>query len=213
MTSQDLLSVDAKILSILLTANGDTEVSTFNRVLEEDELIPFLERVRASNKSIVLTQGTFDLIHIGHARYIREAKRHGNILIIGVDDDEKARERKGENRPVVPLVERMEMLTHLRYVDAVVTKKASHPKWYLIKLIHPDTLIAVEGTYTDEQVGELSEFCGQVVVLPRQAKTSTSSKVRTLVLDGAENLTRILKERLPGFVHNIYEELKSNGGA
>ena len=129
----------------------------------------------------------------------------------GWEDDEKARERKGENRPVVPFIERWEMLCHLRYVDAVAMKKATDPKWHLIKLVRPDILIAVDGTYCSEEITELEKICGKVEVLKRQANTSTSAKVRTLVLDGAETLTRTLVQRLPEFVHDIYQEIKKEG--
>ncbi len=177
------------------------------------QAVDFAERARQVGCRVVLTQGTFDLTHIGHARYVREAKNQGHVLIVGVDDDAKARKRKGENRPVVPLEERAEMLTHLRYVDLVVLKRAEDEKWYLIKSIHPDVLIAVEGTYDEEEVIALSKLCGDIVVLPRQAETSTSAKVRKLVLDGAENLTQELVSKIPIFVHEIYEGLKKNGTA
>lgn len=179
---------------------------------EQEELKLLITQLRSKKAKIVLTQGTFDLIHIGHARYLREAKNHGDFLIVGVDDDAKARGRKGENRPVVPLVERTEMLMHLKYVDKVITKASDDQKWFLIKFIRPDTLIAVDGTYTEAELSDLTKICGRVVVLPRQAETSTSSKVRTLVLDGAETITRILIERTPKLIKEVYDSVK-NGEA
>jgi D-beta-D-heptose 7-phosphate kinase/D-beta-D-heptose 1-phosphate adenosyltransferase len=162
-----------------------------------DELVSFL---RKGGQHVVLTQGTFDLVHIGHARYVRKAKSYGSVLIVGVDDDKKARGRKGSNRPFIPLTERMEMLAHLRGVDFVVVKKHSHPKWHLIKLICPDTLIAVEGTYTEDEINELRDICGRVVVLPRQAATSTSAKIRKATLAGTEALLGALTRGLPNFL-------------
>lgn len=194
---------------ILAQAQINDGIDEKHRFLEtSEELSCLVEQARGLGHQIVLTQGTFDMVHIGHARYLREAKKHGRILIVGLDDDAKARERKGENRPVVPFNERCEILSHLRYVDAVVMKKAVDPKWHLIKAIRPDVLIAVEGTYSESDLLDLGKLCGKVVVLPRQAETSTSAKVRKLVLDGAENLTRVLCERLPKFVTEIYTELK-----
>lgn len=84
---------------------------------------------------IVLTQGSYDMLHIGHARYIEEAKRHGDLLVIGIDSDEKIRHRKGPERPIVPQEERLEMVAHLKPVDIVVLKELSHPKWHLIKTV------------------------------------------------------------------------------
>jgi D-glycero-beta-D-manno-heptose 1-phosphate adenylyltransferase len=205
-------NVEEKVDQILEHAQREPDIEACFRYLESDaEIIALAEHAKHAGLKVVLTQGTFDLVHIGHARYVREAKNHGDLLIVGVDDDEKARERKGENRPVVPFVERREILCHLRYVDAVAMKKATDPKWHLIKLVDPDILIAVEGTYRGAEIVELQKICGKVVVLPRQAETSTSAKVRKLVLDGAETLTKTLMERIPGFIQGIYHELK--GGA
>lgn len=188
----------------------------------EEDLLEAVRMFRESGLSIVLTQGTFDLFHIGHNRYLKKARSHGDVLIVGVDDDAKARGRKGENRPVVPLSERMEILAHTANADIVVVKRKDDKRWQLIKLILPDVLIAVEGTYTEEEVEQLKEFATSVVVLKRQAETSTSAKVRTLILDGAETLTGILsvelpekvaqslREMLPEAIASVYRRLKES---
>lgn len=195
-----------------MEAQNRMDLEPSNRyTADPEEIRAFVCQARELGFKVVLTQGTFDMVHIGHARYVRQAKKHGDLLIIGIDDDKKARGRKGDNRPVVPFDERWEMMAHLRYVDLITVKKDNDPKWHLIKLVRPDVLIGVEGTYTDEEVKELKGICTEVVILPRQAETSTSAKVRKLVLDGAENLTRILSERLPQFVQQAYNELKENG--
>ena len=140
---------------------------------------------KKQHKKIVLTSGSFDMLHIGHCRYLCHAKSKGDILFVGVDSDSKIKKRKGPDRPVVPQDERMEMLTYIDQVDHVILKKISEPKWELIKLIKPDILIATADTYTKLQAKELLEFCGKVVVLRRKATTSTSAKIR-LVQIGAE---------------------------
>src|SRR5271156_3110053 len=68
-----------------------------------------VKHCRGLGLKIVLTQGSWDMVHIGHARYLEEAKRHGDFLVVGVDSDEKIRRRKGPDRPVVPEGERLEM--------------------------------------------------------------------------------------------------------
>lgn len=193
----------------MMGVRKDLDMDPVARLMKnEDELSLLINQAVTSGRNVVLTQGTFDLIHIGHARYLRAAKENGDLLIVGVDDDEKARGRKGENRPVVPLIERAEMLGHLRYVDAIVVKKANDPHWHLIKFIKPNVLIAVEGTYSPDELEELKEFCDEVRVLPRQANTSTSAQVRTLVLDGADTLKRIIVERIPEFIEEVYHDLR-----
>lgn len=180
-----------------------------DRYVEEiDALVEVVAKLRTAECKIVLTSGTFDILHIGQSRYIRKAREHGDVLIVAVDDDEKARERKGEQRPIIPFEERIEMLAHTRYADIVTKKRHDYPKWHVIKMVKPDVLIAVEGTYEQDELVELKEFCGEVVVLPRQAETSTSAKTRKLVLDGAENITRILSQELPPFIQGIYQRLK-----
>jgi D-beta-D-heptose 7-phosphate kinase/D-beta-D-heptose 1-phosphate adenosyltransferase len=214
MTDHREVDICRLIGDIVVESGRMTGIASQDRILKDDEQVKmFVTQAKHLRRKVVLTQGTFDLVHIGHARYVREASKFGDLLIVGVDDDEKARDRKGENRPVVPFVERAEILCHFRYVDAVVAKRAHDPKWHLIRLIEPDILIAVEGTYSSDELAKLEEFCGKVVVLTRQAETSTSAKVRKLVLDGAESLTRVLVSKIPEFVESVYHDLKKEGKA
>src|SRR3989338_7601727 len=95
----------------------------------------FVVHCRGLGLKVVLVQGTWDMVHVGHARYLESAKKYGDILIVGVDDDKKVKHRKGPDRPVVPEEERLEMLTYLRPVDIVFLKRLNDPKWRLIKTI------------------------------------------------------------------------------
>jgi len=155
-----------------------------------------VDSLRTLGAKIVLTQGSYDLVHIGHARYLEEAKKRGDVLIVGVDSDKKIRVRKGPDRPVVPEGERMEMVLQLRPVDIVVLKKLKEPKWHLIKTVRPDVLIATKKTYTKKDIKALKRYCGEVVVLPRQATTSTSAKIRHLQIKTANRLERSLTPKL-----------------
>ncbi len=161
---------------------------------------------------IVLTQGTYDMVHIGHARYLEEAKRHGDFLIVGVDSDEKVRARKGPDRPVVPQEERLEMLTHLRCVDVVFMKELNAPKWSLIRAVRPDVLIATKETYTEKQLKELKKYCEVVVVLDPQATTSTSAKIRLLQLGAARRVEQALTPKLIKTIEDVLTELKGESG-
>lgn len=173
-----------------------------------EELDKAVELLRQTKLKIVLTMGTFDMAHIGHGRYLQKARLAGDVLIVGIDDDEKSRQRKGKNRPVVPEDERREMLSHMRYADLVTIKHHDDAKWRLIKQVRPDVLIAVEGTYQESEIEALKEFCGEVRVLPRQAETSTSAKTRRLVMGGADALIGKLKPKLDTVVHQAYEEVE-----
>ncbi len=161
---------------------------------------------------IVLTQGTYDMVHIGHARYFEEAKRHGDILVVGVDSDEKVRARKGPERPVVPQDERLEMVAHLRAVDVVVLKELKHPKWNLIKTVRPDVLIATQETYSKGQLKDLKKYCGEVVVLEPMATTSTSAKIRKLQISTAKSLGQSLTPKIMNIIEEVLGDIKEVRG-
>ncbi len=165
------------------------------------------ERVKAFRKLnsgglVVLTSGTFDLLHIGHSRYLEHGKHlanGGGILIVGVDSDEKVRKRKGPDRPIVHELERAEILCHLRHVDLVTLKPADVERWGLIKAVTPDVLLVTREEYdTPETIKALEDFCatfnGKVVILEPQATTSTTARIRLLILGLKEKVKSRLQE-------------------
>ncbi len=165
-------------------------------VREITKMKKIVDSLRTLGLKIVLAQGSYDLVHIGHARYLELAKSHGDILVVGVDNDEKIRKRKGPERPVVPETERLEMVSHLRPVDLVYLKKCKDPRWQLIKTVCPDVLIATKDTYSTKEVKELKKYCAKVIVLERMATTSTSAKIRHLQIGTAQKLERALTPKL-----------------
>ena len=180
-----------------------------------DKLIPSYSEIsklvktyKDQGKKIVLTQGSFDMIHIGHARYCAEAKTYGDVLFVGVDSDEKIKERKGPDRPVVPQAERMEMLTHLSSVDHVVLKPIEAPKWELIKILYTNVLITTAEKYNEKQIKKLEEMCGTVVVLDPMATTSTSAKIRLVQVGAAKKIGTTLSNKLIATIEEVLEELK-----
>lgn len=166
------------------------------KINDHKRLAAVVQSLKTLGAKIVLTQGSYDLVHIGHARYLEAAKKRGDVLIVGVDSDKKIQARKGPERPIVPEDERMEMVLQLRPVDIVILKKLKDPKWHLIKTVRPDVLIATKDTYDRKQKKELKKYCGEVVVLPRQATTSTSAKIRHLQIKTANKLERSLTPKL-----------------
>lgn len=163
---------------------------------------------RKEGKKIVLTQGSFDMIHIGHARYCAEAKKYGDVLFVGVDSDAKIKIRKGSERPIVPQEERLEMLTYFDAVDHVILKDIGESKWKLITIIKPDVLIATQANYNDEQIRELQNICGQVVVLEPMATTSTSAKIRLVQMGAAKKIGATMTKKLIKSIEEVLEELK-----
>jgi len=155
---------------------------------------------------IVLTQGVYDLLHIGHRLYLEKAKSFGDILVVGVDSDELTRARKGPQRPVVPQNERLQMLVGLRAVDIMTLRTPEYELPHLIKIIQPDTLVMSETTadFTPEVVNSLGlrHYCGEVVTLPPQATISTTARIRNVAVGGAHQLAarieQVIKEHLIG---------------
>lgn len=160
--------------------------------------------IKARGDKVVLTSGSFDLLHQGHSMYLEAARQLGDFLVVGVDSDEKIRRRKGVTRPAVPEDERLRMVTHQRGVGLVALKNADDERWALIRAVRPDVLVATEDTYTAEEIAELeSQYCGRVEVLRRMATISTSARLRLVYLD----LAATLADRLPAFIREVVGEM------
>jgi D-beta-D-heptose 7-phosphate kinase/D-beta-D-heptose 1-phosphate adenosyltransferase len=164
------------------------------RIIRYDKIVQHVKALKTLNLSIVLTSGTFDLTHIGHARYLEKAKSFGDILIVGIDSDEKVRRRKGPERPIINEDERALMIASLRSTDIVTIKSANEPNWELIRAVTPDTLIVTEETYNKEQLEQLSKICGKVICLAPQATTSTSAKIRQLQVNWTNKIINPIEE-------------------
>ena len=174
------------------------------------ELKEKLDTLRSAGKKIVLTQGVYDLIHIGHAQYLEKARSYGDVLVVGIDSDALTKKRKGEGRPIVPQHERISMLLHLRAVDIVALRDVDQELETLIKTIRPDVYIASESTKDFTVDEELASFCGEVCTLPPQATTSTTARVRQVSLIGAEELAEELSRHIPEVVRTVLHKIKSN---
>ena len=177
----------------------------------EDRLIRSLEdmtrtvtHLKGLGIPIVLTSGSFDLIHLGHVKYLQKAKEFGGVLVVGVDSDAKIRRRKGEDRPMVPEDERLELLAHQRPVDLIFLKGEDEERWGLIKAVQPDVLVLTEDhSYTEAEQRELLEFVGRIEVVPRQASVTTSERIRQMYMHMGERLGPKLAEVLPGLIDGI----------
>jgi rfaE bifunctional protein nucleotidyltransferase chain/domain len=116
------------------------------------EAATLAERLRAAGRRIVLANGCFDLLHVGHVRYLEEARRLGDVLFVGVNSDAAVARLKGQGRPLLPATERMEILAALRSVDHVVVFDDDTADG-LLRAIKPD--VHAKGTdYTEDSVPE-----------------------------------------------------------
>jgi D-beta-D-heptose 7-phosphate kinase/D-beta-D-heptose 1-phosphate adenosyltransferase len=176
-----------------------------------ERLIPSLEEMtrtvthlKGLGYAVVLTSGSFDLIHLGHVKYLEAAKQQGDVLVVGVDSDEKIRRRKGEDRPMVPEMERLELLAFQRPVDLIFKKEDDETRWALIKAVAPDVLVLTEDhSYTSEDLAALDDIVGRIEVLPRQSSVTTSERIRQMYVNLGERLGPRLAEVLPGLIDGI----------
>ena len=145
------------------------------------ELAPLLEQARARGARIALTNGCFDLLHVGHLRLLREARALADLLVVALNDDASARTNKGAGRPLVPLAERMELLAALEGVD-YVTSFGEPTAAALLERLRPE--IHVKGTdWTPETVPErdvVLRYGGRVVIAGDPKTHSSSDLIRRL---------------------------------
>lgn len=156
-----------------------------NKLLNQDELAARVADWRAAGERIILTNGCFDLLHVGHVRYLHAAKELGGRLIVAVNSDSSARALKGEGRPLVPQNERAELLAALADVDAVYIFDEANVQ-NLIKLIRPD--IHAKGTdYTRESVPERETVlaCGGEVAIVGDPKDHSATDLLRAILGSA----------------------------
>ena len=130
---------------------------------------------RAAGQTIVFTNGVFDLLHPGHVRYLQQARRLGDALIVGVNSDSSARRNKGTGRPVTPEAERAEILSALDCVDAVVIFDEDTPH-AIIAALQPDVLVKGADWSEDAIVGRdiVEARGGRVVRVETEPGYSTS---------------------------------------
>ena len=154
--------------------------STKSKVLGRDQLQSQVEAWRSAGDRITLANGCFDLLHVGHVRYLHAAKGLGGRLVVALNSDESVRSLKGEGRPLMPAEERAEILAALADVDAVVIFHERDVR-AIIREIHPD--IHAKGTdYTAESVPEgdvVREYGGRVAIVGDPKNHSASEIIRT----------------------------------
>lgn len=146
------------------------------------EISDIVKRLKIEGAKIIFTNGCFDLLHLGHVRYLREAKKLGDILIIGLNSDDSVRNLKGKDRPYISEMERAEILASLECVDYVTIFSEQRPD-NLIKLVKPDIHVK-GGDYKANQLPEkklVESLGGKVVVIPPIKGKSTTNIVARIL--------------------------------
>jgi rfaE bifunctional protein nucleotidyltransferase chain/domain len=152
-----------------------------SRILERNRLIARVAIARKSGARIVLANGCFDILHVGHVRYLEGARALGDMLVVGINSDEQVRALKGSGRPLVPERERAETIAALRAVD-FVTIFTEPTVEALLRAIRPE--IHAKGTdYTEDTVPErdvVRSYGGRVAIVGDPKDHSTSEMISQL---------------------------------
>ena len=152
------------------------------KIKERKELLRIIKNLKAKGKQIVFTNGCFDVLHLGHVRYLEEAKALGDVLVVGVNSDSSVRKLKGPKRPILPEQERTEILSGLGCVDYITIFNEADPL-KLITSLKPNLLVK-GGDWTREQIvgREVVERSGgELVIIPFVKGASTSNVIDTIL--------------------------------
>jgi D-beta-D-heptose 7-phosphate kinase/D-beta-D-heptose 1-phosphate adenosyltransferase len=153
-----------------------------DKIKTKEDLLRIVEDLKKNGKRIVFTNGCFDLLHLGHIRYLEKAKSLGDILVVGVNSDRSVQSLKGPERPILPEEERAEILSGLECVDYLTIFNELTPL-ELVSSLQPHILVK-GGDWTKETtVGKevVERPGGEVVILPLVEGSSTSSIIGTIL--------------------------------
>ena len=152
------------------------------KILTREALKPRLDDLKRAGKTIVFTNGCFDILHVGHVRYLQEAKKLGDVLVLGLNSDFSVRGLKGEKRPLVPQDERADVLAALESVDYVTIFDESTPQ-LLIEYLRPDLLVKGGDWSADAIAGAdaVKSWGGRVVIAPLIEGRSTTNVIEKIL--------------------------------
>ena len=151
-----------------------------SKIKSQKELKKIILALKKKGKKIVFTNGCFDLLHYGHVKYLQEAKRKGDILVVGINSDASLRRLKGSRRPIVNAQDRLKIIAALESVDYAVLFKEDTP-FNLISLLKPDILVKGADWDKDKIVGREIVLC-------------SGGKVRTIKLIKGRSTTKLIKK-------------------
>jgi rfaE bifunctional protein nucleotidyltransferase chain/domain len=155
-----------------------------DKVKKLDELKAIVEKEKGNGKKIVFANGCFDILHVGHIRYLREAKMLGDVLIVAINSDSSARRLKGDGRPITPENERAEIIAALEYTDYVTIFYETDVSKLLLTL-EPD--IHAKGTdYTEDTVPEIETvrlYGGKVAITGDKKERSSTEIIQKIKIE------------------------------
>ena len=164
-----------------------TNSTTSTRIFDRERLIERVNTARRRGARIVLANGCFDVLHVGHVRYLEAAKSLGDLLIVGINSDEQTRRLKGKGRPLLPQNQRAEIISALEAVDFVTIFEEPTVE-QLLRAIKPD--IHAKGTdYTEDSVPErdvVRSFGGRVAIVGDPKDHSSSQIIERFTVNSEQ---------------------------
>lgn len=153
-----------------------------NKIRSKAELKAVIDRLKREGKKVIFTNGCFDILHAGHTRYLSEARKLGDVLVLALNSDRSVRALKGEMRPIVPEAERAEVLAALSAVDYVTVFDEMTPL-ALIEFLRPDVIVKGGDWAEKDIVGAdaVRTWGGQVAVMPELEGASTTNIVEKIL--------------------------------
>lgn len=186
-------------------SESEISPSLTRKLIPRDELAELGDFLRRRGNNMAFTTGVFDMIHIGHIRYLQLARSLGDVLVVGVNTDSSVKRLKGENRPILDQNKRAEMLSFLGIVD-FITFFDEDTGAEAIRILKPKSYLCVEGSWegdiaTKQEVVAMTKMGGKIFYAPRQGPTVSTSAIiesisRKAVEKLAAELPRLVNEGL-----------------
>ncbi len=150
--------------------------------LEPSQLAPVLKNLQNQGQKVVFTNGVFDLLHLGHVTYLQEARKQGDLLVVGLNSDTSVKRIKGPLKPLLPLEERAEMLLALSCVDYTTFFEEDNP-FNVIQILQPDVLVKGGDWAIDKIIGGdlVQARGGKVMNIPVVEGRSTTNLIEMVV--------------------------------
>lgn len=190
---------DVSLLQIM-----GTDVAIQHRIINDRKKLQYIIGfLKKEGLTIVYTSGVYDMLHDGHVKYLAAAKALGDVLVVGVDDDELTRQRKPDekNRPIDSIDVRLMNLVHNRSVNILTVRNSGEKLEQLVIDILPDIAVFSRSTkdtanFERDIHAALDDYCGEIVFLDPQSSNSTTAKIRRVAGNGSHELGLHLKEKL-----------------
>ena len=157
-------------------------MDTISKIIELKDFQAKVAAIKESGKKVVFTNGCYDILHVGHVRYLASARLKGDVLVVGLNSDESVRSIKSAKRPIVKQDERAEVLASLWCVDYIILFNEPDPL-LLIQTIRPDILVKGDDWAEENIIGAdfVKKIGGRVVRVPVVPKASTSRIIERII--------------------------------